>query len=443
MEQNIKFNSVGFFSFFRNIFFNLFKKKSKESTWESRKESTWDSDYSSIDGINFAEIFANRLTNYTLDGLSYECDDETIAEAVKALFDKSYKWVQMAFGVGRVFLVPYVAAGKIYTDIIPQGRAWVTSSIGDDVTGIGVLADIRTENNRKYYRMASYEYDPLTKVFTIENKATNANGAEIALSTFKEWESIEPTITIKGVEKPLFAFCDCPKDNRTTDRLQGAPITFGCEDTIKEIKDTLKQYCEEYDLKRAWLGVDRIMLGKDGQPESRLFRTFDGKSTENLFEIFSPDIRDVSYRQRMLDLFARLEKQVGTSNGILTPADVANVTATQVRRSMYDTLSMVNRMRQGIDKATEVLVYCYRIYYGLIGKRVPDGASVSTVWSDPMLYDSAERFQQLTQARGYAVADEEIRRFLFPNEDYEVTKAKIQEIRESAPEPTIPEFFGE
>ena len=443
MEQNIKFNSVGFFGYFRKVFFRLFKKKAKESRFESRKENQWDAEYESIDKINFAEIFASRLTNYTLDGFSFRCDDEDITAAVDRLIDKSYKWVQMAYGVGRVFLVPYIVEGKIYTDIIPQGRAWVTSSIGDDVIGIGVLADIRTENNRRFYRLASYEYDPVAKTFTVENKAINDNGAEIALTTFKEWESIEPLITFKGVEKPLFAFCDCPKDNRTTDKLQGAPITFGCDDTIKEIRELLKQYAEEYDRKQTWLGVDRLMLGKDGKPDSRLFRTFDGKSTENLFEIFSPDIRDNAYRQRMLDLFSRLEKQVGTSNGILTPADTANATATQVRRSMYDTLAMVNQMRKSVDKAIEALTYCYIVYYGIIGKSVPAETVVATVWDDPMLYDASERFSQLMQARGTAVSDEEVRQFLYPNEDYEETKARVQEIRESTPEPEIPSFFGE
>ena len=442
MEQNIKFNSVGFFSFFRNIFFNLFKKKSKESRWESRTENKWDAEYERIDEINFAEIFASRLTNYTLDGFSFQCEDENVSEAVTRLMDKSYKWVQMAFGVGRVFLIPYIIEGRIYTDIIPQGRAWVTSSIGDDVTGIGVLADIRTKNNRRYYRLASYEFDPKAKTFTVENKATNDSGAEISLKSFEEWESIQPVITFRGVEKPLFAFVDCPKDNRTTDRLQGAPITFGCDDTINEIKTLLKQYCEEYDLKQAWLGVDNAMLDKNSQVNSHLYKSFVGNGKENLFEIFSPDIRDASYRQRMLDLFARLEKQVGTSNGILTPADTANATATQVRRSMYDTLSLVSRMRGGIDKAIDALTYCYIVYCSIIGKPAKADALVSTVWDDPMLYDSTERFQQLMAARGTAVSDEEVRQFIYPNEDYETTKAKVQEIRENAPEPQIPDFFG-
>ncbi len=443
MEQNIKFNSVGFFSFFRNIFFNLFKKKSKESRWESRKESQWDSDYERIDKINFTEIFASRLTNYTLDGYSISCEEENINKALVGVMDKSYKWVQMAYGVGRVFLVPYIAGGKIYTDIIPQGRAWVTSILGDDVLGIGVLADIRTENNRRYYRLASYEYDPKEKTFTVQNKATNSNGAEISLKQFEEWETIEPVITFKNIEKPLFAFCDCPKDNRTTDRLQGAPITFGCEETIKEIRDTMKQYCEEYDLKQTWLGVDRIMLDKNGPPDSRLFKTFNGATSENLFEIFSPDIRDVSYRARLNDLYARLEKQVGTSSGILTNVEVANITATQVRRSRYDTTSMVERMRNSIDRAIDVLCYIYEIYYGLLGVSIKKGYKARVVWQDRMLYDETERFQNLIQGRtANAVRDEEIRQFLYPNENYEDTVSAVQEIRESNPEPEIPDFFG-
>lgn len=442
MENNRQ-TQGGLWLFFRNLFFKLFKKDSSESNLDSRKEGEWEKEYERIDRINFAEIFATRLTNYTLDGFSFDCDNDDITEVIGALMDKSYKWAQMAFGVGRVFLVPYITGGKIYTDIIPQGRAWTTAMVGDDVIGIGVLADIRVKNDRRFYRLASYEYDPDTKAFTIENKATNESGAEVALSTFAEWADIEPIITLKGVEKPLFAFVDCPKDNRTTDKLQGAQITFGCDETIQEIRDCLRQYAEEFDLKQSWLGVDRLMLGKDGKPENRLFKTFDGKSTENLFEIFSPDIRGTAYESRLLNLFARLEKQVGTSSGILTPADTSMATATQVRRSMYDTLAMVERMRKSIDRAIRALCYCYEVYFPFIGKATPKEYNLRLYWEDKMMQDTTERFQNLMQAKGFAVKDEEIRQFLYPNETAEERAKAIEEIRESQPEPTIPDFFGE
>lgn len=437
MEQ---YRSTGLWSFFRSIFFKLFDKKNKESFRESREEGKWEADY--LNDV-FTEIFANRLTNYTLDGCTVNCDDEHIQEALDGAMDKAYKWVQMAYGLGRVFLVPYIAQGKIYTDIIPQGRAWVTSSVGDDILGIGVIADIRVENNKRFYRLASYEYDPTTKTFIVENKATNESGAEIPLTKFKEWETIEPLITFNGIEKPLFTFVDCPKDNRTTDRLQGAPITFGCRDTINEIAECFNEYREEYELKKAWLGVDRIMLGKDGKPDSRLFKTFDGAKAENLFEIFSPDIRDASYRSRLEELYARLEKQVGTSEGILTRADGGAITATQVRRSQYDTIALYERMRGSIERAVKRLSYIYSVYYSLLGVATTKDAPIHILWSDRMLYDETERYQNLLQGRNAnAVKDEEIRQFLFPNESLEESIAIIQEIKESQPQPEFPEFFG-
>ncbi len=442
MEENRQ-TQGGLWLFFRNLFFKLFKKDSSESNLDSRKEGEWEKEYERIDRINFAEIFATRLTNYTLDGFSFDCDNDDITEVIEALMDKSYKWAQMAFGVGRVFLIPYITGGKIYTDIIPQGRAWTTSMQGDDVLGVGVLADIRVKNNRRFYRLASYEYNPKTKAFTIENKATNDSGAEVALSTFKEWADIEPVITFKGVEKPLFAFVDCPKDNRTTDKLQGAPITFGCDDTIAEIRDCLRQYADEFDLKQSFLGVNKAMLDKDGKINSKLYRTFVCSPNSSLFEIFSPDIRGTAYESRLLNLFARLEKQVGTSSGILTPADTSMATATQVRRSMYDTLAMAERMRKSIDKAIRALCYCYEVYFPFIGKATPKQYDLRLYWEDKMLQDTTERFQNLMQAKGFAVKDEEIRQFLFPNETAEERAAAVQEIRDSQPEPTIPDFFGE
>lgn len=442
MEDNRQ-TQGGLWLFFRNLFFKLFRKDSSESNLDSRKEGEWEKEYERIDRINFAEIFATRLTNYTLDGFSFDCDNDDINEVIDALMDKSYKWAQMAFGVGRVFLVPYITGGKIYTDIIPQGRAWTTSMKGDDVLGVGVLADIRVKNNRRYYRLTSYDFDPETKTFTIENKATNDSGAEVALSTFAEWADIEPVITFKGVEKPLFSFVDCPKDNRTTDKLQGAPITFGCDDTIAEIRETLKQYFDEYDLKQSFLGVNKAMLDKDGKINSKLYRTFVCSPNSSLFEIFSPDIRGTAYESRLLNLFARLEKQVGTSSGILTPADVSMMTATQVKRALYDTLAMVERMRKSIDKAIRALCYCYEVYFPFIGKATPKQYELRLYWEDKMLQDTTERFQNLMQAKGFAVKDEEIRQFLFPNETAEERAAAVQEIRDSQPEPTIPDFFGE
>lgn len=436
--------SFGFLFRIRERFRTLFKKKLTEPLRESGEEAKWEADYRDIARTNFTEIFANRLTNYTLCEGIVECDDPALDAPLQKAVDKWYKWVQMAFGTGRVFLIPYCIGDSLYTDVIPQGRAWTTKNVGDDVVGIGVIADLRYKDKETFARIASYEWDPVAKTFTIENKAIRGNGAEVPLSILEEWETIEPIITLHGIERPLFTFVDCPKDNRSTDRMQGAPITFGCDGTIKEILDCFDQYADEYDLKQSWLGVDRAMLDKNGQPDkSKLYKTFIGKNTESLFEIFSPDIRDASYKARILDLFARLEKQVGTSAGILTPAETSNATATQVRRSMFDTLAIVDRMRYSIERALNDLGYIYGVYMDLLGIHHEKEYSIKAVWGQSMVTDSAERFSQLIQAESAgAVKTSEVRQFVYPNETPEEAEAAIQEIKEAKPEPQIPDFFG-
>jgi hypothetical protein len=145
-----------------------------------------------------------------------------------------------------------------------------------------------------------------------------------------------------------------------------------------------------------------------------------------------------------LELFARLEKQVGTSSGILTPAETANATATQVRRSMFDTLAIINRMRASIEDAVDVLTYIYTVYLQLLGIPYNREYQTEKKWGEGMLQDRAEQFSTLMQGHSAnAVKTSELRQFLFPSETPEEAEAAVQQIREETPDPVLPEFFGE
>lgn len=414
---------------------SLFGRQVQESRMESNAEIAWERDYAQIGEINFAEIFANRLSNYAIADSTVDVDDESIAPLLHTTFERANKWVQMAIGIGRVFLIPYLNSGRIYTDIIPQSRAWVTKIIGGDIYGMVVLADIREVDTRIYQRWTLYEFDQAAKTFTVTNKATTYGGGEVSLTSLPEWEEIEPQTIIRGVDRPLFAYIDSPKDNRTTDLLQGASITVGCESTISQIRETLRSYAQEFALKRAFVGVDKLMIDKETGKPSPLFITFDDKRSQSLFEVFSPDIRDQAYRDRLNALFALLEKQVGTSSGILTPAETANATATQVRRSMFDTFCTVSKIRRGIAKCLTDLCKCYAAYLRLIGVPAKEDAALSFDWDNSFIEDTSETFAQLMQGQSIgAVSEVEIRRFVYPLETKEDAEKAVREIAANKPE---------
>lgn len=445
MNNELNNKSYGFWDNLIETIKRLFSKKNSGETYvDQRVEAKWERDYKNISDVNYTEIFSSRLKNYVLSGSSITSDDEQINICLQRCMDKAGKWVSMAIGIGRCYLVPYIIGDIIYTDIIPQSRAVITSTQGDDILGFASISDVRNIEKKWYIRWTDYEYDPILKTFTIENKATTLNSrAEVPLSIVPEWKDIQPYISFSNIERPLFGYVDSPKDNRNTDKLQGASITLGCAGTIDEILKNNKQFMHEYDGKEIQLGINKLMMDSErgkaqgmGGERAYSYVMFNGVDTNELFQVFSPDIRDQSYINRDEAVKGRLEKQVGTSNGILTHADTAMATATQVRRAMFDTTAMINEVRRSIDVAARNLCYTYEIYLSIIGIPYNKNYSIKSLWSTEYMQDDMERFDKVSRAHTSGVAsDVELRREVYPNETPEEAEAAIEKIKSERPDP--------
>ena len=217
------------------------------------------------------------------------------------------------------------------------------------------------------------------------------------------------------------------------------------DNTIEEIYECLEQIREEYKLKQTFVGVDETLFKKDKNgnrqlPESHLYNTFvaDG---DDFWQIFDPAIRDSSYYARLQELFERLEKEVGTSKGILSTPETTNATATEIRKALYDTYTIVGDTREQFERGMEDFIYACNIianYYNLtaIGE-----TEVNYDWSFELLENTQETFNQLMQGVNQGVVDKvELRQFIFPSESVKEAEAKIKEIKEK--QPTVDELLG-
>lgn len=421
----------------------LFGKRGEttETPLENRVETKWADEYKQILTANFNEIFSLRLTNYVLSGSSVTVDNEELDELLGKAFWRARKWCPMAFGIGRVFLVPYLVGDRVYLDMIPQSSEVSLDMMGDDIYGFLAVTDVKAVGRQRYARMTHYHFDNAAHTFEITNKAVSQeNGREIPLESVPGWETIAPYTMISGVDRPLFAVVDSPRDNRSNDKLQGAPITYGCDKTIGEILETMRQYELEYNHKISVLGINQTHVDSrnPGVLPREYIKTVGGnmENAGDLFSVYSPDIRSQAYRDRLLELFGLLEKQVGTSKGILTPLDSAGATATEIKRAMFDTRAMVNAMRVNISNAFDDLAYAYSIMLDLVGRRVVNEYTVSWDWSDEMARDEAEEFRQMMELRAAGiVSDVEMRMHQYPHESPEEARRAIEEIRADKPDP--------
>lgn len=398
-----------------NLVLSLFSKKELDST-AHQHSNTYKAEYERTERINFTSIFANSLSNKAVTDSTMTVKDtagkdsrrsEWLHEGLKKVWSKNKVVVAQALGKGGKVLVPYVQDGRPYVDVIDQSRMVITAMKGDEITGATLMADIGNVDGKVYYRFADYEL--AGNVHTIRNRATTDRGGEVELSIVPEWAGILPEITINGVEHILFGYLKCPQDSREDKQIMGVPITYGGEETIRDLHDCLNDMRREYRLKKSFVGADDNLFGKDSKlPENGLFKRFNvtGLKNNGFWEVFDPAIRDSSYLARFQQLCGMLESTVGVSPGILTKAEKTYVTDDEIKQQNSDTFAMIDAIRANIETAFRQTAYALDVlaeFYGATPAGAMGDWQIIWDWDYSMMESSTETFTQLSELESRGV----------------------------------------
>lgn len=422
-----------------NYIKKLFGSRSITSDYQIAKNNRYSMDYKNIKDVNFTSIFANKFASLVTNESELLVTDnydtpskrtEMLNDIVNRVFGKRGKnIVAKMCGTGGVAIMPFVSNGKLYADIVDQSRFFIDKRIGDDIYSATVLSEILEIDNVNYYRWVHYNLED-DKTFYITNIATTESGI-IPLSLVPEWATIEPVIGIKNCDKPLFTFLRCPIDNRGDDDGYGVPITYGCEKTIKKIYECLDQIDKEFANKEAFIGLDSRMFGPDDNiPSSGIFKKLEaGGMDGDFWQIFSPEIRDSAYYNRLTNLFDLLEKQVGSSKGVLTEKNSAYATATEIKAGNYDTYSIVDGIRRELEEGINDFVYSCSVLIDFFNLAPNNDYRVVFNWSYALIENSQETWQQYESAVGMGIMKKaEARQFLVADESLEESERVIKEI---------------
>lgn len=397
--------------------------------------------YKDLHGVNLTAIFAGKLSALTVTESSAEIvgDNqraESLNESLQTIWDKSRKWTSIAFGTGGVVLIPYVTGGKLFIDIVPQSSMVINRVNGDEIMAASILADSTVRGDERYFRWTDYILDDFGTV-VIRQRATNSANTPVRMDSFQEWASIQEEISISGCEYLPLAYIKCPIDNRRNEALYGVPITYGCDDLMREIEECLEDVRREYKLKKPIVGMDPVLFdvknGKRNLPVTGLFMPMSPGGLDGsgkLWEVYDPAIRDSSYYNRLMHLYELLEKQVGTSRGILTEPTTRGATATEIKAGLYDTYSIVQLMRSAIEHGLDRLVYAMDVLNNYYGLSPMGDYEVAFDWSYSMIESSQESFNQLVTAMDAgAVEAAELRNYVIPGETLDEARERVAEIK--------------
>ena len=427
------------------ILSKLFRVSSETNQKDVEENTKYAVAYERIDNINFASIFANKLANYTISdsNMNIEGDNprsELLGKTATSMWKRVKKIVSMGFGYGGVFIVPYIKNGKLYYNLVPQSRVTIDSMEGELITGATILAE-RKEitkgmgNTKTYIRWANYRLENGNSI--IEQKFTDETGQEIPAPSF--WKNILLKQTISGADRVLLGYIKSPINNRKPNDTYGVPITYGCDATILEIKETMKQIIREYELKEVFVGADITMFnGENALPKNGLYKKIDS-GRDDFFEVFDPQFRD--YTTRLQELYKRLEHEIGTSYGILSEVDTQNATATEIKRAMYDTFTICDDMRTNVEKGMDDFFYACNVLANAYNLSPMGEYEVNFDWSYSLLEDTQTEWSQMTWAQSKGIMSKvELRQWLKPDETLEESQKAIDEIKES--EPSTDDLLG-
>lgn len=405
-----------------------------------------DQKYREQRGYNLTAIFAGKLATFTVTDSTIEVTGgnqraELISEALQHIWTKAKKWVGCVYGTGGVLLIPYVIDGHVYVDIVPQSSMVINRVNGDELRAVSIVADSTIQDNKQYFRWTDYSLED-NGVLTIRQRATNAMGTAVPISSLAEWTGIAEEMTIRGLEHLPLAYLKNPTDNRHADSLYGVPVTYGCDEKISEILECQDDVRREYKLKKPIVGMDTTLFktenGRRHLPVTGLFMpvTPSGLNTSGkLWDVYDPAIRDGSYYTRLQHLYEELEKQVGTSRGILTEPQTHGATATEIKAANFATYAIIDTMRQAIAPAMERLAYAIDVLANAYNLSPMGEYEVSFDWSYDLIESSQESYNQLLSAVSVdAVEAAELRQFCFPDETIEEARERVAEIKQAKAE---------
>ena len=411
--------------------------------------------YEDIKGENITAIIASKLAMLTFADSDCTVDvsagkrAELIQTVLDSLWHRGQSIVAQCLGKGGKVLLPTVHNGHIDVYAIDQNRMVVRRLDGEKIVEASLLSDVASQNDRIYYLLADYVLDG--NVQTIRYRACDVAGNEYPLSDIPKWAETEPEYSISGVDRLLFGFLRCPRDNRKDAHAHGVPITYGAENDLQELVEHMRTYRREFKLSRMMLGLDSSLWKNAGtsgptnidqvnqsvQDGDSPFipvdsMVIDGKTP---WQQYSPAIRYEAMEARYNSLCRRVEKACGLSQGVLTERQGVNyANKDEVRAAQYDTFAVVTAVREAWERALDDVAYAVDVlaeYFGLTPAGARGQYDIAYDWDTSLVESSTEAFAQLSdlQSRG-AVSKAELRQFVRGGSLEEAQKA-IAEIKAS------------
>lgn len=422
---------MGFFSWLKGVFSQMISKREVEQALQihtaispemSDAIDLWAAMYRNIppwkSGIvltaNLPSVIAWKVAKLvTLEAemkLTGGPRADWLAECVRPAWEKLRILTEQAVAKGGMAFKPYLIDGQVLVDCVQADRFFPTTfDSNGELTGAIFVAQ-KSIGRTIYTRLERHEYDNGTHHITqraYQSSVSSFLGTPCSLTEVPEWEKIPPENYIYHLERPIFSYWRMPFANSVDDTSPlGVSIYAKAAETIEQFDRQYGRFIWEFESgeRAVHASQDLFKEGRDGKlklPEGkeRLYRLAsdeieDGK---NLFQEFSPALRDASMVNGMNTLLRQIEWQCGLSAGTLSDPQAVAKTATEILSSRQETYTTIADIQKSLETALRQLLISLEAL-GDAARIAPRGTyDVSFRWDDSIVTDKEERRKELYQ----------------------------------------------
>lgn len=343
---------------------------------------------------------------------------EYLNEQYKKLKKQLRKQLEYGIAKGGLVIKPYLVANKvddkdndwqIEFDFIQADSFF---PLAFDASGqITEAAFLQTQVEKdvvfrrlEYHKWKNNTVQIINKAFKSNNNSNQGDmsgldlGQEVPLSSVSSWKDLKETVTIKNIQKPLFAYFKMPEANTVdTSSPLGVSGYSRAKDLIKDADFQYSRLLWEYEAGEMAIDIDRDAMSfqEDGKGQmhtvpnhlqARLFRKVDlGES--DTYQPYAPTLRDASFNTGLNTILMRIEDVVGLSRGTISDASVEAKTATEIKILKQRSYQTNADIQQALEDALRDVIYIMNAYCDLYEITKSGKYDVNFEWDDSILVD--------------------------------------------------------
>lgn len=362
--------------------------------------------------LNLPCTIASELARLATLEMEVNCDDKDMAEHIEPVVDEARKFTEYGLALGDIILKPYpVGTDGIAVDYVTPDMFIPISFDSFGRISRVVFLDFAAKTEvkmgakiRKFYtRLEEHQITPTG--YVIKNTAFVSDsvyslGNKAELTAIEDWKDLAKMVTAPNVTYPLFGHFKNPQANNLDLK---SPLGISCfSKAASLIQDADEQYSRilwEYTGSELAIDADVTALIKTGtlpKHGERLFRNIGLSGAPNqLYQVFSPQIRDQSLFNGLNQILRRIEYVCDLAYGTISDPNNVDKTAEEIRSSKQRSFATVVDIQKSLEKAFRELVRAMYAWTFVRNTKLPDlkVPPIGFNWDDSLVIDNVKEQQ--------------------------------------------------